>query len=58
MKLRKWVVNTLVIVEAILMMFLASDCDNLTLFFISKIIILIVMLLIARVLDKHSDLFE
>ena len=58
MKLRKWVINTLVIVEAILMMFLESDCDNLTLFFISKIIILIVMLLIARVLDKHSDLFE
>lgn len=58
MKLRKWAVNTLVIIETILMILVASDCDNLALFFVSKIIILIIMLLIAEVLSKYSDLLE
>lgn len=58
MKLRKWVVNTLLVIIVILTCLLGSNCDSLLLFFISRVVILAIILGIVKILDKYSDLFN
>ena len=58
MKLRKWVVNTLVVIEFILMMLLSYDCESLLLFYLGKIVILAVMVGITYILSKYSNFFD
>ena len=58
MKLRKWVVNTLVVIEFILTMLLSYECENILLFYLGKIVILAVMVGITYILSKYSNFFD
>ena len=58
MKLRKWVVNTLIVVQFILMMLLSYECESILLFYLGKIVILAVMVGITYILSKYSNFFD
>lgn len=52
-KLKGWVVNSLIVFELILVFILASECDNLILFIISKIIAFILLYKTNNVVLKN-----
>ena len=56
--LKKWVVNVLVSIEMFLIIFLGSECENIKLFTISKIIGLIMFIAIALLLKKYGRIEE
>ena len=56
--LKKWVVNLLLIVQVMLVLLLAGDTSNLTIFIISKIILLTIFLINHFILYKYSKLFR
>lgn len=56
--LKNWVVNLLFIIQMLLVLLLASDTTNLTLFIISKIIMLTIFLINHFVLCNYSKLFR
>lgn len=56
--LKNWVVNLLVIIQIMVVLLLSSDTSNLTLFIISKIILLAIFLINHFILYKYSKLFK
>lgn len=58
MKLRKWVEYLLAIIGILMFMSLGSDCDNLFIFFISKVIALAIIIFNAYVIEKYGTLFK
>lgn len=56
--LKNWVVNLLVIIQMMVVLLLSSDTSNLTLFVISKIILLAIFLINHFILYKYSKLFR
>lgn len=58
MKLKKIFVNMIIIFQLINIMLLGSDCDDLKLFIISKIIIMLLMLINHYILTKYSDIYK
>lgn len=58
MKLKKWMINFIILLQCLYFMLLASDCDDLKLFIISKIAIMIAMLINHYILYKYSNLFK
>lgn len=56
--LKNWVVNLLFIIQMLLVLLLASDTTNLTLFVVSKIIMLAIFLINHFILYKYSKLFK
>lgn len=56
--LKNWVVNLLVIIQIMVVLLLSSDTSNLTLFIISKIILLAIFLINHFILYKYSKLFR
>ena len=56
--LKNWVVNLLVIIQIMVVLLLSSDTSNLTLFIISKIILLTIFLINHFILYKYSKLFR
>lgn len=57
-KFRNWVVYTLVTINIILFILMSSECDDLKMFILSKIILTIIFLFNNLLLSKHSNLFE
>ena len=57
-RLKKWVVNTLIIINFMAILFMSADCDDMTLFIVSKIIALVIFAFNNYLLFKHSNLFE
>ena len=57
-RLKKWVVNTLIIINFIAIMFMGADCDDMALFISSKLIALLIFAFNNYLLFKHSNLFE
>ena len=55
--LKNWIVNLLFIIQVLLVLLLASDTTNLSLFIISKIIMLTIFLINHFILYKYSKLF-
>lgn len=58
MKLRKWVEYLLAIIGIFMIFVLGSDCDNLFIFFISKVIALTIIIFNAYVIEKYGTLFK
>jgi len=58
MKLRIWVEVLLLIITGIAFVIFASDTDNMILFFISKIVSLIVMCTNLLIIDKYGRLIK
>lgn len=56
--LKKWVVNLLLLVNAIALLLLASDCENDTIFIYSKVISAFIFIANSLLLYKKSNLFE
>lgn len=58
MKLRKWVEYLLAIIGIFMFMSLGSDCDDLFIFFISKVIAIAVMIFNACLIDRYGIIFN
>ena len=56
--LKNWVVKLIVIIQMMVLFLLSSDTSNLTLFIISKIILLAIFLINNFILYKYSKLFR
>lgn len=56
--LKIWIENIIIIIQCLLIMLLAGDCESNYLFFISKAIILIIFLINHLILCKYTDLFS
>lgn len=57
-RLKKWVINLLVIIQFMLFIVLCSECDNLLYFTLSKIIAMFLFLINHTILYRYTDLFE
>lgn len=54
--LKKWVEVVIIFIQAILFMILGSDCNDLKIFIVSKIIVLIIFVINSKILFKYSRL--
>lgn len=57
-KLKRWVINLLMIIQFVIFIVLCSDCDNLLIFTVSKIIAMFLFLINHTILYRYTDLFE
>lgn len=57
-RLKKWVINLLMIIQFMLFIVLCSECDNLLYFTLSKIIAMFLFLINHTILYRYTDLFE
>lgn len=58
LKLKKWVEDLLIIVQVIIIILMAGDCESTLYFVISKLILMIVFLIDHSILSKYTDLFK
>lgn len=58
MKLRKWVEILLLIISFTMMLVLASDCENIIILIVSKIIAIAVMIINAYLIEKYGTIFN
>ena len=56
--LKKWVEVVIVFIQVILFMILAGDCDDLKIFIVSKIIVLIIFFVNHLILVKYTKLYD
>lgn len=56
--LKRWVEVVIVSIQFILFMILGSECDDLKIFIVSKIIALIIFVINSAILFKYSRLVE
>lgn len=56
--LKKWVEVVIVFIQLILFMTLAGDCDNITTFIISKLIILILIYVNHIIIKKYTKIYN
>ena len=54
--LKRWVEVVLIIIQFLLVMIMAGDCDNLKVFIISKVIALFIFVIIHIIMTKYSRL--
>lgn len=57
-RLKKWVINLLMIIQFMLFIVLCGECDNLLYFTLSKIIAMFLFLINHTILYRYTDLFE
>lgn len=57
-RLKKWVINLLMIIQFMLFIVLCSESDNLLYFTLSKIIAMFLFLINHTILYRYTDLFE
>lgn len=58
LKLKKWVVNVIVIISVLLLILLGAECDSTFTFITSKISVMFVLFLNYKILDKFTDFTE
>ena len=56
--LKKWVEVGIIFIQVILFMTLAGDCDNITTFIISKLIILILIYINHIIIKKYTKIYN
>ena len=56
--LKKWVEVAIIFIQTILFMTLAGDCDNITTFIISKLIILILIYVNHIIIKKYTKIYN
>lgn len=57
-KLKKWVVDVIILIQIILFMLLGAEVDNFKMFVISKIICVVLLLINHLILTKYSNIYE
>lgn len=57
-KLKKWVVDVIILIQIILFMLLGAEVDNFKMFVISKIICIVLLLINHLILTKYSNIYE
>lgn len=58
LKLKKWVVNLIVIMSVLMFVLLGAECDSTFTFITSKISVMFVLFLNYKILDKFTDFTE
>lgn len=58
LKLKKWVVNVIVIISVLLLILLGAECGSTFTFITSKISVMFVLFLNYKILDKFTDFTE
>ena len=58
LKLKKWVVNFIVIMSVLLLLLLGAECNSTFTFITSKISVLFILFLNYKILDKFTDFTE
>ena len=56
--LKKWVEVAIIFIQLILFMIVGSDCDDLKIFIVSKIIALIIFFVNHLILVKYTKLYD
>lgn len=56
--LKKWVEVIIIVIQILLFIILASECDNMKIFILSKLIVLPIFLFNHTILVKYSRLME
>lgn len=56
--LKNWVEVVIVFIQVILFMTLAGDCDNITTFIISKLIILILIYVNHNIIKRYTKIYN
>lgn len=58
LKLKKWVVNLIVIMSVLMFVLLGAECDSTFTFITSKISVMFILFLNYKILDKFTDFTE
>ena len=58
LKLKKWVINVIVIISMLLLVLLGAECDSTFTFITSKISVMFILFLNYKILDKFTDFTE
>lgn len=58
LRLKKWVVNVIVIISVLLLILLGAECDSTFTFITSKISVMFILFLNYNILDKFTDFTE
>lgn len=58
LRLKRWVVNVIVIISVLLLILLGAECENTMTFITSKISVMFVLFLNYKILDKFTDFTE
>ena len=58
LKLKKWVVNVIVIMSVLMLVLLGAECNSTFTFITSKISVMFVLFLNYKILDKFTDFTE
>lgn len=58
LKLKKWVVNFIVIMSVLLLLLLGAECNSTFTFITSKISVMFILFLNYKILDKFTDFTE
>ena len=56
--LKKWVEVAIIFIQAILFMIVVSDCDDLKIFIVSKLIALVIFFVNHLILVKYTKLYD
>ena len=57
-RLKKWVINALIVINMLCLVLIVWEMNNIVLFTISKVICIIIYLLNSYLLYKYSDIFK
>lgn len=58
LRLKKWVVNVIMIISVLLLILLGAECENTMIFITSKISVMFILFLNYKILDKFTDFTE
>lgn len=58
LRLKKWVVNFIVIMSVLMLVLLGAECNSTFTFITSKISVMFVLFLNYKILDKFTDFTE
>lgn len=58
LRLKKWVVNVIMIISVLLLILLGAECDSTFTFITSKISVMFILFLNYKILDKFTDFTE
>jgi Mg2+/citrate symporter len=58
LRLKKWVVNVIVIISVLLFILLGAECENTMTFITSKISAIFLLYLNYKILDKFTDFID
>lgn len=58
LRLKKWVVNVIVIISVLMLVLLGAECNSTFTFITSKISVMFILFLNYKILDKFTDFTE